>query len=152
MKKLFTILLLILTFSGYSQIKGKVVSIHDGDTFTFQNDSCKITVRLAYIDAPELTQSFGKESRDYLIKKILNKKVVIVISNKDKYGRYVSEIFYYKKSINENMVSNGWAWVYVDFCKIQHYYTTQDLAKKHKKGLWIDSNAVAPWVYRHSKN
>jgi endonuclease YncB( thermonuclease family) len=49
-------------------------SIIDGDTFRLENGE---TVRLIGIDAPELSQPGGKESREYLTQLILNKGVTL---------------------------------------------------------------------------
>src|SRR5436190_11230448 len=101
------ILLLFISNSLFSQIKGKAIAVHDGDTYTFKNDSCTIKIRMAYIDAPELKQAYGIESKIFLSNKILNKNVTIHILNKDKYGRYVAVTTYYNKSVNLEMIKGG---------------------------------------------
>ena len=45
-------------------IKGRVVSIHDGDTLTLLTPEKKqIKIRLEGIDAPELKQAFGTKAK-----------------------------------------------------------------------------------------
>ena len=47
--------------SGAQRIAGKVTSVHDGDTITVNGES----IRLGSIDAPELAQAYGSQSRDH---------------------------------------------------------------------------------------
>ena len=62
------ILGLMFSLVCYSQdLSGKVIKIYDGDTITIMAKE-KIKVRLFGIDAPELKQEFGKESREHLEK------------------------------------------------------------------------------------
>jgi len=60
--------------------EGKVISVYDGDTLTVSNlDNQKVKIRLYGIDAPELKkQPYGRASRDYLQRLILNKTVEVV--------------------------------------------------------------------------
>jgi len=44
----------------------QVLSIHDGDTIKVEKDGITEKVRFCGIDAPEISQPLGKESRDYL--------------------------------------------------------------------------------------
>ena len=53
-----------------------VVKVHDGDTLTIEKDDAdksQVVVRLNRIDAPELKQPYGIESRNYLIDLVLTK-------------------------------------------------------------------------------
>ena len=97
-------------------------SIHDGDTVnvtTYNNK--KIKIRLFGIDAPELKQPFGEESRLCLEKLIQNKNISYIPRDKnkstDKYGRTVAVIFDGDININLEMVKNGCAWNYMHYNK-----------------------------------
>ena len=97
-------------------------SIHDGDTVnvtTYNNK--KIKIRLFGIDAPELKQPFGEESRLCLEKLIQNQNISYIPRNKnkstDKYGRTVAVIFDGDININLEMVKNGCAWNYMHYNK-----------------------------------
>ena len=58
------ILLLILIPSiCLSDITGKVVKVSDGDTIWVLDTKKKVKVRLLGIDAPEIKQAFGEESK-----------------------------------------------------------------------------------------
>ena len=45
------------------EFTGKVVGVTDSDTITVLVNKATIIIRLAGIDAPESTQSFGKKSK-----------------------------------------------------------------------------------------
>ena len=61
-------------------------AVIDGDTFRLSNGE---TVRLIGIDAPELSQPGGEESRQYLARLILNKGITLEkgYQDRDKYNR-----------------------------------------------------------------
>ena len=64
MLNLKLILLLILIPSiCLSDITGKVLKVSDGDTIWVLDTKEKVKVRLLGIDAPEIKQAFGEESR-----------------------------------------------------------------------------------------
>ena len=95
----------------------QVLSIHDGDTLKAQKDGIVQRIRFCGIDAPEVSQPLGKDSRDYLRSLIsLNKFVQISIVDSDRYGRKIGEIFLAsngtEKFINEEMTKAGMAYSY----------------------------------------
>ncbi|MBU7045436.1 MAG: thermonuclease family protein, partial [Theionarchaea archaeon] len=75
----------------------------DGDTFRLETGE---TVRLIGIDAPELSQPGGKESREYLTHLILNKGVTLEkgYEDRDKYNRLLRFVYLGNKCINEEML------------------------------------------------
>jgi micrococcal nuclease len=57
-------------------------------------------------------------------------------------------------TVNEELIKEGLGWVYVRYCKLQLCVEWQSLelaAQTEKKGLWGDSNHIAPWEYRRQK-
>jgi endonuclease YncB( thermonuclease family) len=91
-----------------------VVKVHDGDTITLKTDFRDFNFPLRFLDinAPELNEPKGKESRDWLKRQILNKKVKIEINRKnrvDKYGRLLGRVIYNGISMNETAVMTGHA-------------------------------------------
>lgn len=123
-----------------------VVSVHDGDTLKLSDGR---TVRLQGIDAPELSQPYGKESRDLLAKLTRKKKVRFQTRGKDRYGRTVAEIFVGKKSVNKSMVGRGAAWWFRSFAPTDNQLRRlEDKARKNRIGLWHSPNAMAPWEWR----
>jgi micrococcal nuclease len=97
-----------------------VTSVYDGDTITVDVNLGMDTwihntkIRLARIDAPELTGSSrpqGIISRNYLRDKLLYQTVTLKTykDKKGKYGRYIGEIYLDNKNINDNLVENNLA-------------------------------------------
>ena len=89
-----------------------VLSIHDGDTMTLRIDMgrriyIEDSIRLHRINAPELSQAGGKESRDYLRHLVPIGSTVRVQTFKnveDKYGRWLGDVYLDCLQINEKMI------------------------------------------------
>lgn len=147
---IFFVFIIILPFTVLADesIK-KIISIPDGDTLNIINGSNKkIKIRLYGIDAPEITQKYGKASRDYLRKIVKNKHLTYKIHSKDDYGRVVATLYGDNKDLNYEMIKAGLAWHYRYYYKSKKYAEAEKNARKQKLGLWKGSNPQAPWDYR----
>jgi endonuclease YncB( thermonuclease family) len=97
-----------------------VVRVVDGDTVVVSIDlgfKIKIehTLRLYGLNAPELPTPEGKAAAEALRQK-LNCADVLIRTRKDaqeKYGRYLATIFRVPRNINEEMVHEGYAIMYL---------------------------------------
>lgn len=105
--------------------KMRVTKVVDGDTvygdvdLGFNIGSRRMEFRFAGINTPETrgeTRTAGLASKKYVEDLILNKDVVILTKkdSKEKYGRYLAEIFYLDStnnyvSLNQELVSKGLA-------------------------------------------
>ena len=94
----------------------KVIRVIDGDTFEIENGD---KVRMIGIDAPELKDNEGLESKDYLEFLIKNKYVSLLKdeknNNKDFYGRLLRYVYLDDSDINLKMIEEGYANVYTKF-------------------------------------
>ena len=125
--------------------KYKVV---DGDSL----EKGSMRIRLQDIDAPELFQyCFDKnEQKYYCGKKAYNFLQELIVGmtscekyGKDKYGRWLMECFDKNgRSINQQMVLNGWALSYGD-----KYNEDEIIAKKMKRGIW-QGRFMRPELFR----
>ena len=110
----FIAAVLLFGGDGHSQtIKGRVVSIADGDTLTVldsQNQQRKI--RLNGIDAPESGQDFGQVAKRNLSDLAYGKEVSVVWSKTDKYGRIIGTVFVGSTNVNLEQLKAGLAWFY----------------------------------------
>ncbi|EOX7343097.1 TPA: thermonuclease family protein [Citrobacter freundii] len=140
----------IFSASAVTKNEVKVIRVIDGDTFVISNDSKHI--RMAEIDAPEKTQSYGVESYMTLKNKIEGKVVILDVISQDKYGRLISNVYLNGESVNRYLVSIGSAWVYEYYCKDKSLYSLQYKSKITKKGLWREDRPLPPWKYRELKN
>ena len=151
MLKMLVVFLSFFTTSVLAEgvITGFVIKVYDGDTATVVTaDQTIYKIRLAKIDAPELKQVFGKDSKACLSDKILNSQVMVKLFNKDMYQRYVGEIFRNGVSINDLLVSEGCAWVYHAYNKDQELVIMEKDAQARRKGLWDQESPMAPWSWR----
>jgi endonuclease YncB( thermonuclease family) len=147
-----TIMLLLLLTSTFAMAcvqKEKPVFVQtvlDGDTFITQQGE---VIRLANIDAPELAQEYGQQSKDFLQRYILHKKVYLQYSTTDVYRRHVCNIYLANKLwINKVMVDSGYAWAYKRYSVLN---TEQQIARSSHIGLW-KYKAIPPFIYRRQMN
>ena len=110
-------------------------------------------VRLYGIDAPELAQPYGQESRKQLETLVRRGGIRMDAMPTDRYGRTVGLLYRRGRrgqSINVEMVRSGMAWWY-------RRYGGRDLgfpeaeaeAKRRRRGVWKDGDRLRrPWDYR----
>lgn len=122
----------------------KVDRILDGDSFEVSGNS----FRIAEIDAPEYSQQYGVESKNYLSNLILNKKVKISVKSTDKYGRKIAEVFVDGRKVSELMVASGNAMQYRYYSRDKRLSDLELTARTQKLGLWKYNNAVEPYQFR----
>jgi endonuclease YncB( thermonuclease family) len=65
---------------------------------------------------PEKKQTFDKKAKLYLSDLVFVKEVEIQPQDKDRYGRTVGLVYVGQRSVNEEMVKAGFAWVYRQYC------------------------------------
>lgn len=134
------------------QMTGKVVSITDGDTLIVRESPTKsVTVRLVHIDAPEKGQAFGTRARQKLSELAYGKEAEVIGISKDRYGRTLGEVIVQGKSVNLELVRQGFAWAYVDYSPPAAYVSEQETARKERRGLWADAEPMPPWEYRKGR-
>ena len=148
MKIVTFIFFLLLPFTTYSQLVGNVVSISDGDTFTMLVNKEQIKIRLHGVDCPEKKQDFGNVAKEYLSSNIFGKVVTVQNMNTDRYGRTIGIVTVGGVNINEKLLEEGLAWHYKTYDKNPAWSRLEADARKNKKGLWVQPNAISPWDYR----
>jgi len=148
-------LYLNIIYAGPSDKYYQVTKVIDGDSIhVLDAQGTRIKVRLAYIDAPELKQDFGQESKKALESMLNDQYVDLEIVNKDRYGRTVARVLMDNIDINLQMIANGMAWHYVRYDKqpIEKFLIYQQAMRKAKAigmGLWSGlTTPIEPWKYR----
>ena len=128
-----------------------VTKVIDGDTVkVIGSDNIELDIRLAEIDAPEIDQPYGKESKAELEKLISSKKTELRDITKGKYGRFVANIYCEGVWINIELVKNGVAWRYKE-SDSNDMLKAEMNARKDKIGIWGESDPIAPWEWREQK-
>jgi endonuclease YncB( thermonuclease family) len=161
MKKLFLTIITVLTLSlpamAQQIIYGKVTGVIDGDTIEVtDNFSLRHTIRLAGIDAPEVSQPGGIEAETYLRQLTLSTTVYVTTLKNAKYDQKVGRVVTDMDGVHVNyaLLAKGHAWFlreYADELGIDDrllYQTAEQTARARKLGLWLAGNAMAPWDYR----
>ena len=138
-----------------SSFTGKVVSVADGDTITVLTaDKQQIKVRLSSVDTPEGGQAYGQKAKNFTSSMVFKKNVTIHPETTDKYGRTVAMVYVDGKNLNEQIVANGYGWVYRYYCKGSYcddWLKLEETARDAQIGLWADNHPLPPWDWRQQQ-
>ena len=90
------IYLLLLSFNAaflisYTPLDN--IRVVDGDTIRAEAKGREIKIRLVEIDAPEINQPFGAQSKNFLNRLLNEKDVTLISQGEDRYGRTLGEIY-----------------------------------------------------------
>jgi endonuclease YncB( thermonuclease family) len=135
----------------------RVIAVTDGDTVTVLQGNKKTTVRLADIDAPEIKQPWGSESRAALTKLALRKEVRVTPRAVDDYGRVVAVLEvdggpgHPLINLNHEQVRRGMAWADTFHNAGKTAKELQAQAQRARLGLWNQANPQPPWAYRRGE-
>ena len=104
------------------EYKAKYIRNYDGDTITLVVDlgfkvQIKMNVRLADVNTPEIRTDNIKEkeramkARDFVHDALTEAMDIRIKTKKSpgKYGRYIAEVFYDDKNLNEELLQEGLA-------------------------------------------
>lgn len=134
------------------QLQCIISSVHDGDSMRVRcpGERRTVAVRMQQIDAPELEQAHGMRSRDRLRELCqVGALATIQTQGRDQYGRLLGNVYCDGKSVNEEMVRSGAAWIYDRYVRDRGLYRLQDKARADRRGLWAGKNPQAPWRWRY---
>lgn len=144
MKKTLVAILFLL-FILEIQAQEKVLRIIDGDTFEISTGE---KIRLIGINAPEMKDKYGVESKKYLINLIENKDVILktdpLTNDKDIYGRLLRYVHYGNDDVNKRIIRDGFAIAYLKypFERKDEYSKAELLAKSDKVGIWRTEETI----------
>lgn len=149
MLRAFFVLQIFSISISAEELGGKVIGVSDGDTLTILTSSnSRIKIRLAEIDAPELSQPYGAKSKIALSDLVFGEVVIIRDTTIDRYGRTVGRIYTKSIDVSAEMVSQGAAWVYTKYLTDPTLLGLQNEAQQKQLGLWKLENSVPPWDWR----
>jgi endonuclease YncB( thermonuclease family) len=132
-----------------ADIRGRVVSVHDGDTLTVVIDRRQVRVRLTDIDAPELGQPFGTRARQSLSELCFGKPAALDVRGQDRYHRILAQVSCAGRDANSEQVRRGYAWIFVRYTGPRSpLYALEAEARSARRGLWSEAAPVAPWEWR----
>lgn len=154
-KRLFTFCAFLLPTILFAQevLVGTVNKVYNGDSFTIlAEDGTEVKIVAMGIDAPELPQEYGIESRDYARDLLLSKKVNAYLMPGEFYGRREAIVVTSDNiHFSYHMVSTGNAWWDYRYSKDKYLEFAHKSAASLEKGLWKNPRAQPPWDWSRSK-
>jgi micrococcal nuclease len=116
----------------------KVLRVIDGDSIVVRDQRANRVheIRLAGIDAPELGQPWGIQSRTALRRMVDARTVRIEVTDRDRYNRLVARVWQGRTHVNAAMARNGHAWAYGRNPQDSDIRTGQNEARAAGRGLW----------------
>lgn len=130
-------------------ISGRIARVSDGDTIVLlTEDKEQVKIRFASIDCPEKTQDFGNKATLFVRELCYNKKVKVIKTGTDRYGRTLGMLYVDSINVNEALVRNGLAWHYKRYSDSHRLDSLEQLARKKKLNIWSLPKPISPWEYR----
>lgn len=151
---MFLLALVHVAMATVAEVRGRVVTITDGDTLTIlERDKRQTKIRLAEIDTPEKRQPYGTKSKEVLSNLVFGKDVRVVVHNVDGFGRMVGRVYVMDIDVNAVMVRLGAAWVYQQYSRDPGLLELQHEARLERRGLWAlpETDRMPPWEWRAAK-
>jgi endonuclease YncB( thermonuclease family) len=136
--RLALLLLFVAVPAGATVFSGTVTRVKDGDSILVHRPDVKRTseVRLAGIDAPELAQPWGIQSRTALRRMVQDRPVRVEVTDRDAYGRLVGRVWQGRTHVNAALAAGGNAWAFDRYLKDREIRAGQDRARRERRGLW----------------
>ena len=133
----------------------------DGDTIrafrTTGTHTEEVRLRLAYLDAPELSgaaypTAWGLRARAYLRRLLAVRETIETrILGQDLYGRFLAEVIRVRDGGNcgLRLVVGGYAALWQCPQNRGEYYAAQEIAQRQRLGIWSTPGPwQTPWRYR----
>jgi micrococcal nuclease len=147
------------TFAKYSNIRGKVSKVVDGDTIGILWQDNEYRIRMVGIDTPEL-HYLGKDQGPWAVAAQEHLAMLIPVGTSvtvslkgekcDHYGRILGEVFWSKQNINDLMLADAYAVNYCIFpdngCDEKASLVWPNL--RNQKGIFADENLELPYLWR----
>jgi micrococcal nuclease len=130
-----------------------VTHVSDGDTLwvrPLDGDRKKrpIKLRLQGIDAPERCQAWGPQAQLALSSKVLHQEVRLQTRGHDDFERVLGNVWLGDEDVSAWMVDSGHAWSYRYRRSNGPYAAQEEKARRNKRGLFADPQAVEPRQFR----
>jgi endonuclease YncB( thermonuclease family) len=130
--------------------QGVVTHVTDGDSIWVRRTSGgqPLEIRLRDIDAPEICQAFGEQSRDALAARALHRQVTVKARARDNYQRILGQVSLGGEDLGAWMVGRAYAWSYGYRGKGGPYLMLQEQAREARLGLWSGARPLEPRLFR----
>lgn len=130
--------------------EGQKLEVLDGDTLFDPKDHLRMRIEL--IDAPELAQPFGGQSKRAL-EKFVQGELMICYNGEDVYGRKLIELWKGQQNYVEVALTQGDAVVFSAFIHPKKSFYRklkfwESKAKQNRQGVWSQDSFVYPHLWR----
>lgn len=146
---------------GSYELTGRVVRIADGDTFNLLVQGKQQRVRLASIDAPEVSkdrerpgQAYAQASKEALAALIGGKTLTVLCFERDRYERNICDVpLEGETTANRKQVQSGMAWANMEgrgkFMRDGALPEMEQQARRRHQGIWQQPDPIPPWIWRY---
>ena len=133
-----------------SQWVGWVTKVVDGDTLHVQpaQGGASQKLRIKGIDAPEVCQAWGMQSREALARMVWGQRVTVQLNDVDDHGRWLANVFVNGEDVGARLVAQGHAWSYQFRRDPGPYAFQQQQAAINRLGLFGQPQAMRPREFR----
>jgi micrococcal nuclease len=133
-----------------AQWEGVAVKVVDGDTLHVQaaQGGASHKLRIKGIDAPELCQSWGGQSREALARLVWGQRLTVLMRDVDDHGRWLVHVMVQGKDVGALMVAQGHAWSYQFRRDPGPYAALEQQAAGQRLGLFSQPPAIRPREFR----
>jgi micrococcal nuclease len=132
---------------------GRVTHVTDGDTLWVKvdgSDQKPLKLRLRDVDAPEICQAGGAESKAWLQAKVLGQRIRFHTVATDTYRRSIADVEIDGDDLGASLVRYGQAWSTGYRHMPGRYSKEESQARTARRGLFADRDAMAPRLFRRS--
>ena len=134
------------------RIEAVVERVKDGDSLVVRRNLLgrKSELRMAGIDAPERNQPWGRQAKSALEAMVLNRRVTVQVTDRDRYGRLVARVWTGQTYVNAAMAEGGHAWAFSRYLKDRQIGEAANRARLQRRGLWAlpPSQRIPPPAWR----
>jgi endonuclease YncB( thermonuclease family) len=137
-------------FDQTASFSARVTSIADGDTITVLRDNTPVRVRLFAIDCPERKQPYHARAKEFTANLAFGEIVTVEPRGRDRYARVIGVVRLPDgRVLNSELVRFGLAWWFRKYApRDRELERLENEARTARRGLWADSEPMAPWEWR----
>jgi endonuclease YncB( thermonuclease family) len=131
-------------------LEGSVRYVADGDSLGFApaRGGPPLAVRLHGVDAPEICQAWGPESRAALQRMAQGRTLRLLVRGRDDRGRLIAQLHHGEVDIGQRLVADGHAWSH----RYRHdrgpYVQQERIAQALGRGLHAEPGVLRPREFR----
>lgn len=141
----------VVSVRAGEELKARVTNVIDGNTIeVLAEDNEVYKVMFFGIDCPELGQEFGEEAKVFTEKLLADKSVELEWAGKDRWGNRLAIVRLEGVDLRVELLRNGYAWT-AERNPIADLESHREQARANGKGLWKNTEPVAPWIYRRQQ-